>query len=357
MRSLSAAVFSSINACVITSLIFISVPAVAQLQWIGVVGPSGGEVQDIAMWDNRGVGLSAQNYTTDDDGKTWHFMLSQTYTSNSCITDTGGRAWMGTQGRYSYFTSDYGDTWNSDSVATVYFNVEKFVFVGTGHRLSLNAVKPYQNSQHVIFESKDPAYGTWNAKLSTGLPATYSYNDMVWNPRTNSVVLSTLNDYGTATILYRSTDFGNTWTAMALNGIPADEHPTWGFKSLVCTTGGTEFLSTWKPVGNSWSWQNYRSTDDGDTWTSCNTGLPPQYAMFSPAQNSAGTIFTTAFRQNSSDVNSTFSGIYRSTDDGITWSEVAGDGLPPQWAAQVSFTPQGTLLAYAYLGGGGGLFR
>ncbi len=100
----------------------------------------------------------------------------------------------------------------------------------------------------------------------------------------------------------RSTDNGTTWTTLN-TGAPSS--------SFAFEVSGTSlFAGTLAGV--------YRSTDNGDTWTAVNSGLP-----------SNAVIRCFALSETNLFVGILGAGVYRSTDNGNTWTAV-NSGLPPK---------------------------
>lgn len=86
----------------------------------------------------------------------------------------------------------------------------------------------------------------------------------------------------------------------------------------------------------------FRSTDDGDTWTQQNAGFTA-LDVNSVVINPSGNIFA---------------GVFRSMNDGDQWSDVSSGLLPPGgnvWAVATGGIASG---GFAYAGtAGGGVFR
>lgn len=126
-------------------------------------------------------------------------------------------------------------------------------------------------------------------------------------------------------VVFRSVnpDF-NTWVARQGIGLP----DTFQFNELaVSPTSGTLFLSAFDSGGISTTM--FRSTDDGDHWQQMAlTGIPPTestiWGYHAIAAMNNGTLFTSTHH---SVAGGWQWNNYRSTDDGMTW-HACGNGLP-----------------------------
>lgn len=166
---------------------------------------------------------------------------------------------------------------------------------------------------------------------------------------------------GTAEGMYASTDGGATWTKPNANATRAfgsdpaqnfyaatgvgvmkstDDGASWAGMggggdsySVFHTAAGTVLSGTYNSGIN-------RTTDGGTTWTNSGTALFGNITIGRFIQLDNGTIYT-----------HTLGGIFRSTDDGASWSAVTGTPVGTQYRTLTS--AGGTI----FLGTSGGLFR
>lgn len=333
-------------------------PGHAQDNWFAYRLPEGGSLAWCTMWGDTGLGVGAQDYRTTDDGKSWSFTYQ--YTASSIAVDSGGLGWFPLGGKTlgATFTTDYGKTWNTYSnLSPMNSWIKSIVTLPGGHHIAIRGTSSSPDFEHHLFyESINPKHETWLPKTYTGLPDTFHFNEMVGNSKTNSLFLTIYDSVGQGTQLYRSTNYGTSWVKLALTGMPQDEARLWGYRTVTCLNNGTMFYSSYHIAGGGeWQWSNYRSTDNGDSWSLCGTGLPPYSCMYSPVRSAAGIVYTSAFGGNADAP--FFNSIYRSTDDGVTWADCPNVGLPPRWATYLTITPRGTILAYTNNGSSSGIYR
>jgi photosystem II stability/assembly factor-like uncharacterized protein len=153
--------------------------------------------------------------------------------------------------------------------------------------------------------------------------------------------------------VYRSTDFGATWTPSFVSTTPGAtfSNPTGGIKLAITPS---EIEASVLDTGDSYAGGGiYRSTDGGGTWSQRATppGMCPPGGnqcsydhLFAPVPGMAGTLFA-------GDID-----LYRSTDGAGTWTQLTdvyftGGTLHPDQHTALSVN--GTL----FIGNDGGLFR
>ena len=154
---------------------------------------------------------------------------------------------------------------------------------------------------------------TWSQTgLSWQLSQGQAVNRMVINPSDPNVLVAAARAGA-----YRTSDGGTTWTrTLGSSG-------TWDAKDIVMDPSNTNNL--YVALGYPWGNSNngvYKSTDNGMSWTKLTNGLPTSTSM--------GRISLGISRSNSSTLyagiantianGSTLLGIYRTTDGGDTWT-------------------------------------
>jgi photosystem II stability/assembly factor-like uncharacterized protein len=147
-----------------------------------------------------------------------------------------------------------------------------------------------------LYRSKD--YGSTWTFLNTATPP-----DWAGEIRLNSRGDIFLKKY----LVYRSTDNGSNWFCCN-SGWPSNESPL----SITVTPSGTILASTNPGVGI------YKSTNNGDSWIPTNLTNAVVYCF---ASDKNGHIYAGPFQD----------GIYRSDDDGSTWTQMSL-GFPKQTA-------------------------
>jgi len=139
--------------------------------------------------------------------------------------------------------------------------------------------------------------------------------------------------------LYRSADFGDTWTVSAFAGsivfaVAIDPHDSNAFLAAVAGSSSSDPTTFW------------RSTDHGATWAAATVGETPpglspvvQRIVFDPARTGTAYVFL-------GPQTGRLGTVFRTIDDGVTWSFLASTpGL-----RDLAPSPDGTLFAAANYG-------
>ena len=158
---------------------------------------------------------------------------------------------------------------------------------------------------------------TWN---ETGLDYTYSQGKAILkiniDPNDGQIVFASTNDG-----LYRSTNGGTSFTMVRSGNINELKRDPTNHDVMLAGAGN--------PWGNN-SNGIWRSDDNGLTWTRMSDGLPPtnQFgrAVLSFYQSNSQIIYAGicgTFDYNGSQT----IGIFRSTDNGVTWNQMSDDGV------------------------------
>ncbi len=120
--------------------------------------------------------------------------------------------------------------------------------------------------------------------------------------------------------IYKSTDNGQTWTLLSSttgNPYTFDTDFDYVHSIAVSPTTGTVFAATLNAI--------MRSTDGGSTWSRVR-GDAQQTGRSEVAVNSAGHVYASI-----SSSNTVHPGIWRSTDDGVNWTNITPTGFPSSY--------------------------
>lgn len=174
------------------------------------------------------------------------------------------------------------------------------------------------NSNNVY---KIPATGgTWTS-INTGLPA-LNATTMGIDAQNNLYLAYNVGNYGK---LYRSTNSGGTWSpvANALNTGPFFSFCAHAFGQVYVGGAGV-----------------YQTTDGGNTWNDLNPGLDARKTLLSFTA-AANNMFYVAIQGG---------GVWRSDDNGVTWQQKT-TGLSTFNSIQITTAADGSLLFNAYFPG------
>jgi photosystem II stability/assembly factor-like uncharacterized protein len=224
----------------------------------------------------------------------------------------GGGVWKTLNGGTT-FKAVFDEHQQSIGAITIDQQRADTLWVGTGESWVRNSVSAGDG----IYRSTDAGV-TWS---HCGLAATERIARIVIDPQDPRTIyvaaLGTLWNEGSDRGVYKSTDFGTTWTKI----LYVDGRT--GCADLVIDPKqpSTLIACMWQVQRRPWSFNSggprsgmYRSTDGGSTWTRIERGMPPgdlgrMAVAFSP-------VDPTVVYAN---IEADSTGFFRSTDNGISW--------------------------------------
>lgn len=275
------------------ALLFISVGLFAQETfWMRPQGPVGGTVRCLVALSEDTILAGTQYggvFGSADGGLSWrHCGLAGNSIISLAMTRTGN-VLAAVLGKGVYRSRDRGQSWQATALPeqTIYIlaaNSDGVIFAGTGPTMISGSMSMASAAGHLlgyqgVYRSTDDG-DTWSA---VGLRFMSVYGLSI--ERNNSVLAGTWQ-HG----LYRSDDNGDNWVSVAFPDSTID---------ALCVDKDTSiFMAT--RSGNV-----YRSTDHGTTWTSV-TGFTPPISFLTA--DVRGTVFA-----------GTNDGVFESKDGGSAW--------------------------------------
>ncbi len=242
--------------------------------------------------------------------------------------------YLGYSGGGIYKTTDNGTTWNpifddqpylAIGDMTFHPNDPETIFVGTGDP----SITGYPFIGNGIYKSTDGG-NTWT---NLGLSETYIVSKIIIHPTNPDIIYAgtmglpfeRTNDRG----LYKSIDGGNTWDQIlfidnATGVIDLVIHPT--NPDIIFAGIWTRIRNNQESTLTSTGHKVYRSVDGGTNWQPIANGLPignGSRISLSQSQQNPNTFFacftSTTFQ---------FSGLFKTTDNGDSWTEIANNATP-----------------------------
>jgi ligand-binding sensor domain-containing protein len=245
-------------------------------------------------------------FRSTDNGRSWTHCNFNFSNSNieSISIEPNGIVFVGTRSYGVYSSTDNGNSWSqtgltSNSVFSLTSSVDGEIFAGT-----------YASG---IFRSTDLGK-TW---VNIGCNSSFVTTMLV----DSSGQILANNGYGG---LVRSTDLGDTWQN---TGLSSSLSSIW-VTSIAVNPSGHLFAGTW--FGNG----VFRSTDNGRTWVSCDSGLTNKW-IEALTVTQTGTILAGTFQ----------GGLFRSTNNGISWSAVNTGLTSDEWIFCFAFDSSGHIFA------------
>ena len=274
-----------------------------------MIDPNASLVPSGTAWTN--IGPTKADYSTNgvtlnvtDTGRVNAIVTDPANPSTIYVAFSGGGVWKSTDG--GAFWQAKTETLGSLSVGALEMdpNDANTLYLGLGD--------PFDGTGIGLVKSSDGG-DTWSAPVFLGTSTVIS--DIQVTPGNSNVVLAATNKG-----LYRSTDggatFGNVSIVPSAGGVPVVWSLAWG--------GGSNFVLSL--LGGTSDGEIWRSTDNGATW-SASTGLATGIGRISldSAPSDRTVMYATAAKPSGAGAND-LANIYKSTDDGATWTGVATNG-------------------------------
>jgi photosystem II stability/assembly factor-like uncharacterized protein len=286
------------------------------------------------------AGSAGGMYRSTDNGATWPQIGLGNYRLNAVVINAGGHVFAGTAGDGVFRSTDDGGTWVNVNSGLKAFSISSLA-TNTGGQI-------FAGGNHHVYRSTDNGR-TWIDVCST-------------NKNVTSIAVSSSGDIfvGTYAGIYRSTDRCGTWTqATFANGVyaiaitPSGRVVAGGFDGIHSSTdnGVTWKQTTVVPNGNItalgvnldgsvFAATNgsgvFRSTNGGADFAPANVGLTNPWVQSLAINTANGHVIVGVYGNG---------GIFRSTDKGDTWGQVAVKGLPYPFVEAFATLPNGLIFA------------
>jgi photosystem II stability/assembly factor-like uncharacterized protein len=308
------------------SSVFVAAPAdLARAQWIQTSGPTGGLIRSFASVPDGAGGArlfagQQRVWSTDDQGESW------TNHSNG-LTDPnafsllvvpngsgGNDVLVGTNGGV-FRSTDSGASWNAINDGITNLSIYSLTSGPNGAGGTHLYAGTFMGN---AFRSSNGG-ASWTS-ISTGLPVGQANINALTTTASGTVLAGSGG-------IYRSTNFGASWTRVHTQS--AFAFAKHGTTIIAGTSSGV-----------------FRSTNDGATWTAINNGMvfTWTYAVAMIPNGGGATLFGGAGR------------VMRSTDDGANWT-VVDNGLPIIGIYALATVPNAGGGMDLYAGTSEGIFR
>jgi len=333
----------------------------ADAQWVQANGPYGGDIECLATTSDRSGGrylfAGTQQggiFRSTNDGTSWTRVYPAPGVMDvRCLAVLPGsgvtRLFAGTYPRGVFLSTDYGLTWAQAGSGSSDLEV-KSITMGPG--AGPGETNLFAGTTDGVFLSTDNGT-SWTLVDTTMSEKELSCIAAFADSSDPSGVVKTYLFAGTwGEGVFRSTDYGSSWTQMN-TGLTTLDAVCFASTSEVADTGGAKRTNVF--VGT-WAGGVFRSTDFGATWAPAGTGGVYQVSRpycLTACTDGAGKTYLFA---------GTTAGLRLSTNHGTSWSR-ADSGLA-NWnfrslaAVTDGTTPPGGGIPYIFAGTvGGGVFR
>ncbi len=246
-----------------------------------------------------------------DGGDTWtqtglSFLLSQGESVNEMVIDPNNTNVLIAATRDGiYRTADAGTTWTRTLGTSSGWDGKEVVFDPSNSNTVYVALGyPWGNSNNGIYKSTNNGV-TWT-QLTTGLPASTSMGRVslaISASNSNTLyagIANTINNGSALLGIYRTTDGGSNWT---LQSNSPNHYNSQGWYNNVIAVDPTNVSIVYSGGTNI-----YKSTNDGVTWSTITNGI---HVDFHAIAFNAGAVYV-----------GNDGGIYKSTTAGSSWTSL-----------------------------------
>jgi photosystem II stability/assembly factor-like uncharacterized protein len=312
---------------VLPCVLVVSHPEVALADWTQTNGPKGGSIRSLLAVPNGAGGTSlhaGQTYVwrTDDQGASWTQHRSgltdpTPFALLAVPNGSGGNDILAGTANGIFRSANNGASWNASGNG-IPANLTTYALAsGPNGSGGTNLYAGMYMGQ--VFRSTDNG-ASWTT-INSGLPVGQANVNALVTTSSGTVLAGTMNG------IYRSTNFGDSWTRVFTS-----------YSFSFARHGTTLYAGTANGV--------WRSTNDGANWTAINAGMGFTwiYAVAAIPNGSGVTLFGSA------------GAVFRSTDNGATWTPV-NNGLPSSFVYALTTAPNASGGTDLYAGTTRGIFR
>lgn len=300
---------------------------ISNADWVQTNGPKGGSISSlVAVPETGATHLYAgafRVWSTVDGGASWtHHTNGLTdpsaFSLIAVANGSGGHDIFAGTNAGVFRSTDSGASWNAINNGLTNLSIQALASGPNGSG-GTNLYAGAGSFTGSAFRSTDNG-ASWHP-IQTGLPSGHNVNEL-FTTSAGTVLAGTSNG------VYRSTNFGGSWTQVFAN--------QYGFSFT--QNGSTLYAGMSSGV--------HRSTNDGASWTPINNGIQFTwvYSIAAISGQSGVTLFAGAGK------------VLRSTDNGANWT-VAENGMPSIGIYALATAPNGSGGTDLYAGTAEGVFR